>query len=65
MNLMPKRLGSSRGPVRLAYEPLANNIFLSQQTSHQQPTSSTLLSEQISTRHQPPANRTLIGTQKT
>jgi hypothetical protein len=33
-------------------------LFLSQQTSHQQPASSTFLSEQISTRHQPPAKRT-------
>jgi hypothetical protein len=48
---------------RLAYQPPvylppASSIFLSQQTSHQQPTSSTLLSEQTSTSHQPPANRT-------
>jgi hypothetical protein len=34
-------------PVRLAYQPL------SQQTSHQQPANSTLLSEQINTSHQP------------
>jgi hypothetical protein len=32
-------------PVRLAYQPPANSIFLSQQTSHQQPASSTFLSE--------------------
>jgi hypothetical protein len=33
-------------------------LFLSEQTSHQQPASSTFLSEQTSTSHQPPANRT-------
>jgi hypothetical protein len=32
--------------------------FLSEQTSHQQPASSTFLSEQTSTSHQPPAKRT-------
>jgi hypothetical protein len=36
----------------------ASSTFLSQQISHQQPANSTLLSEQTSTRHQPPANRT-------
>jgi hypothetical protein len=36
-------------PVRLAYQPPANNTFLSEQTSHQQPTNSTFLSEQTST----------------
>jgi hypothetical protein len=36
----------------------ASSIFLSQQTSHQQPVSSTFLSEQTSTSHQPPAKRT-------
>jgi hypothetical protein len=43
-------------PVRLAYQPpakLASSIFFSEQTSHQQPTSSTFLSERISTSHQP------------
>jgi hypothetical protein len=36
-------------------------LFLSQRTSNQpQPASSTLLSEQTSTSHQPPANRTGI-----
>jgi hypothetical protein len=45
-------------PVRLAYQPPANRTFLSQQTSHQQSVSSTFLSEQISTSHQPPAKRT-------
>jgi hypothetical protein len=37
---------------------IATSTFLSQQTSHQQPASSILLSEQISTSYQPPANRT-------
>jgi hypothetical protein len=36
----------------------ATSTFLSQETSHQQPASSTLLSEKTSTSHQPPANRT-------
>jgi hypothetical protein len=45
-------------PVRLAYQPPANNTFLSQQTSHQQPASITFLSKLISTNHQPPAKRT-------
>jgi hypothetical protein len=44
--------------VRLAYQPPANNTFLSEQTSQQQSASSTFLSEQISTSHQPPAKRT-------
>jgi hypothetical protein len=39
--------------VRLAYQPLANSTFLSDQTSHQQTASSTFLSQQISTSHQP------------
>jgi hypothetical protein len=39
--------------VRLAYQPPASSIFLSEQTSHQQSGSSTFLSEQISTSHQP------------
>jgi hypothetical protein len=38
-------------PVRLAYQPPANNIFLSEQTNHQQPTNSTFLLEQSSTSH--------------
>jgi hypothetical protein len=38
-------------PVRLAYQPPAT--FVSEQTSHQQPVSSTFLSEQTSTSHQP------------
>jgi hypothetical protein len=33
-------------------------LFLSEQTSHQQPANSTFLSEQISTSHQSPAKRT-------
>jgi hypothetical protein len=44
--------------VRLAYQPPANSIFLSEQISHQQSASNTFLSEQISTSHQPPAKRT-------
>jgi hypothetical protein len=42
----------------LAYQPPANNTFLSEQTSHQQPASNTFLLEQISTSHQPLAKRT-------
>jgi hypothetical protein len=42
----------------LAYQPPANSIFLSEQTSHQQSASSTFVSEQTSTSHQPPAKRT-------
>jgi hypothetical protein len=38
--------------VRLAYQPPTSNIFLSEQTNHQQPARSTFLSEQISTSHQ-------------
>jgi hypothetical protein len=45
-------------PVRLAYQPPANSIFLSEQTNQQQPASSAFLSEQTSTSHQPPAKRT-------
>jgi hypothetical protein len=48
-------------PVCLAYQSPANNIFLSQQISHQQPASSTLLSEQTGTNHQPPAHNLVIG----
>jgi hypothetical protein len=40
--------------VCLAYQPPASGTFLSQQTSHQQSTSSIFLSERISTSHQPP-----------
>jgi hypothetical protein len=36
-----------------AYQPPANNTFLSEQTSRQQSASSTFLQEQISTSHQP------------
>jgi hypothetical protein len=53
-----QELTSDWHPVRLAYQPPVSSIFLSQQTSHQQPASSTLLSEWTSTSHQPPANRT-------
>jgi hypothetical protein len=45
-------------PVRSAYQPPANSTFLSERISHPQPASSTLLSKQTSTNHQPPANRT-------
>jgi hypothetical protein len=45
-------------PVCLAYQPAASSIFLSEQTSHQQPANSTFLSEQTSTSHQQPAERT-------
>jgi hypothetical protein len=38
--------------------PPANSTFLSEQTSHQQPVSSTFLSAQTITSHQPPAKRT-------
>jgi hypothetical protein len=44
--------------VRLAYQPSASSIFLSEQTSHQQSANSTFLSERTSTSHQPPAKRT-------
>jgi hypothetical protein len=43
-------------PVRLDYQPPANNNFLSEQTSYQQSASSTFLSEQKSApaiNHQP------------
>jgi hypothetical protein len=42
----------------LGLSATSQQYFLSEQTSHQQPASSTLLSEQTSTSHQPPANRT-------
>jgi hypothetical protein len=45
-------------PVRLAYQPPASSIFLSEHISHQQPANSTQLSQQTNTSHQPPANRT-------
>jgi hypothetical protein len=45
-------------PVRLPYQPPTSSTFLLEQTSHQQLDSSTFLSEQISTSHQPPAKRT-------
>jgi hypothetical protein len=38
--------------------PVANNIFLSKQTSHQQLASSTFLPEQTNTGNQPPVKRT-------
>jgi hypothetical protein len=44
--------------LRLAYQPLASNTFLSEQISHQQSVSSTFLPEQTNTTHQPPAKRT-------
>jgi hypothetical protein len=49
---------NNKQPVRSAYQPPARSIFLSEQTNHQQSASSTFLSEQISTSHQPPAKRT-------
>jgi hypothetical protein len=45
-------------PVRSAYQPPTGSIFLSEQTSQQQPASSTFPSHRISTSHQPPAKRT-------
>jgi hypothetical protein len=42
----------------LTYQTSANSIFISEQTNHQQPASSTFLSEQIITSHQAPAKRT-------
>jgi hypothetical protein len=50
-------------PVRSAYQPPANSIFLSEQTSHQQSVSSTFLSEQISTSNQPPGKKTCSACQ--
>jgi hypothetical protein len=47
-------------PVRLAYQPSDSSTFLSEQTSHQQPASSTLLSKETSISHQPPTNRRVI-----
>jgi hypothetical protein len=38
---------------RLAYQPPASIVFLSEQTSHQQAANNIFLSEQISTCHQP------------
>jgi hypothetical protein len=47
----------SSGPR--ASRPLsATSAFLSEEISHQQPANSTFLSEQTSTSHQPPTNRT-------
>jgi hypothetical protein len=42
----------------LAYQPPTSSTFLSQQTNHQQPANNTFFSEQTSTSHQLPANRT-------
>jgi hypothetical protein len=47
-----------RRPLLRDFRPSHSSTLLSQQTSHQQPASSTLLLKQISTSHQPPANRT-------
>jgi hypothetical protein len=55
-----RQMPSSRlRPVRLAYQPPANNTFLSEQISNQP---AVLLSEQTSTSHQPTSqtNRLLI-----
>jgi hypothetical protein len=49
---------NNKHPVRLVYQPPANNTFLSEQISHHQSADSTFLSEQISISHQPPAKRT-------
>jgi hypothetical protein len=45
-------------PEIIRPQPPVSSIFFSEQTSHQQSASSTFLSEQISTSHQPPAKRT-------
>jgi hypothetical protein len=45
-------------PYLLAYQPPANNTFLSDQTSHQQPVSGTFLSKQTSISRPAPAKRT-------
>jgi hypothetical protein len=45
-------------PCSLAYQPPASSTFFSEQTSHQQSTSSTFPSERISTDHQQPVKRT-------
>jgi hypothetical protein len=44
-------------PVSLTYQSPTNSTFLLKQTSHQQPASSTLLSQQISTSHRPPTKQ--------
>jgi hypothetical protein len=50
---------SSQVPAcSLGLSATSQQYFLSEQTSHQQPTSSTFLSEQVYTSHQPPAKRT-------
>jgi hypothetical protein len=43
--------------VRLTYQPPVSGIFLSEQTSHEQPANNTFLSKQISISHQQPAKR--------
>jgi hypothetical protein len=43
--------GQFTGAFRLAYQPPANSIFLSEQIIRQQTASSTFLSEQINTNH--------------
>jgi hypothetical protein len=47
--------------VRLAYQPPASSIFLSEQTSHHQPANTTFLSEQISISHQPNEQAASLG----
>jgi hypothetical protein len=51
--------------VLLAYQPPASSIFLSEQTSHQQPVNITFLSQKISTNHRPPViakpSDTMVG----
>jgi hypothetical protein len=57
---LPNICHAEHSPCRLPYQPPDNNIFLSGQTSHQQPASSTFLSKRISTCHQPPTKRVLL-----
>jgi hypothetical protein len=57
-NVVCKTISSNNRHVRLAYQPPASIIFLSEQISQQQPANSIFLSEEISTSHQPPAKRT-------
>jgi hypothetical protein len=45
-------------PRSLGLSATSQQYFFSQQISHQQPASSTFLSQQTSTSHQPPAKRT-------
>jgi hypothetical protein len=52
---------SERKVLLAGYKPATSNqptVLFSEQTSNQQPASSTFLSEQISSSHQPPAKQT-------